>query len=190
MNASAAMGGLPLANPGQLVVANADTSSNSVTTVNAPDGFNPPPTTLGATQTYALGSNPSGGTPNPVGVVAADFNGDGIADLAIVSNETNVFNPTTGVSGNITEVDIYTGNASGGFNATPATRLTLPSAEGTPKALVAFSPFTGETGFADLAVLDSTNNVDVFTNTFTSAPCRRLIPPPPLLRPERRTPSP
>jgi hypothetical protein len=150
---------LALSNPGQLVVANSGlTGSNSVSTVSAPDGFTPgAPTTLGATQTYALGPNLGGfSAPNPVAAVTADFNGDGILDLAIVSQSFS-FNSEA-------EVDIYTGNASGGFSATPAARLNLPFGVFNPVGLVAFSPFAGATGFANLAVLDSSNNVDVFVN--------------------------
>ena len=156
-----AANGLALAAPGQLVVANSGSGSNAVSTVSAPDGFNAgTPTTLGATQTYAIGASSNGSTPNPVAAVVADFNNDGIPDLAIVSTLT------VGFGGS--EIEIYTGNTTGGFNATPATTVALPLNAFTPVAIVAYNPSTtGATGFSDLAVLDSFNEVDVFTNTGT-----------------------
>jgi FG-GAP-like repeat len=162
---------LTLAGPGQLVVANSGAGSNTVSTVRAPDGFTPGgPTTLGATQTYAMGPNASGFfSPNPIAVVTADFNGDGNLDLAIVSTSLTFTSSS--------EVDIYTGKASGGFDATPARRLPLPNSANTPVGLVAFYPTNVTTGFADLAVLDAANNVNVFTNTgtFGAVPTFNLV---------------
>ncbi len=90
-----------LAQPGQLVVANGGPGSSSVSTINAVTG-NP---LLSAVQTYPMGSGAAvfGGTPTPTAVVVADFNGDGIADLAVANNLS---------SGS--EVDIYQGKAGGG----------------------------------------------------------------------------
>jgi FG-GAP-like repeat/Domain of unknown function (DUF4214) len=153
---------LALSPPGQLVVAAAGSGSASVSTVGVPDGFNPgAPTTLGAVQTYAMGPNAGGfALPTPVAVVVGDFNNDGNLDLAIANNfGGGFFSPN--------EVDIYTGKASGGFDATPAARLLLPATSGNIVSLAAYSTFGGAGNFGNnLAVLDSTNNVDVFTNSF------------------------
>jgi hypothetical protein len=153
---------LALASPGQLVVANSGAGSTAITTVGVPDGYNPNvPTTLNATQTYALGPNAgSTGAPTPVAVAVGDFNGDGRLDLAIANNVSGGFFTSN-------EVDIYAGNASGGFSATPTARLLLPPFAGNIVGIVAFSPF-GTSNFENIAVLDSTNNVDVFTNTATA----------------------
>ncbi len=147
-----------LTGPGQLAVANSSAGQSTVSTIDATDGS----TVLNAVQTYpmGLGLNPFT-PPTPTSVVVADFNGDGIADLAVA--RTNALgNP---------EVDVYAGIAGGGFNATPDATLALDPGDTAAGALVAFSP-TGAvaaTGFADLAVADPTNgHIDVFVNRGTT----------------------
>ena len=143
-----------LTGPGQLAVANSGAGQSTLSTINATDGS----TVLNAVQTYpmGLGLNPLT-PPTPTSVVVADFNGDGVADLAVARNNA-AGNP---------EVDIYAGIAGGGFNATPDATLAPVPGDTAVGALIAFSP-TGAvtaTGFADLAVADPTNgNIDVFVN--------------------------
>ncbi len=158
VHASAAVGGLPLADPGQLVVANSGSGSNAISTVAVPDLFNAPPSTLSATQTYAIGLNAGNFfTPDPAAVTVGDFNGDGFLDVAIAS-----------ASGTGTEIEIYSGKASGGFDATPDQRLTLQTAF--PVSIVAFSETTAASKFEDLAVLNQFNQLEVITNTGVGGP--------------------
>ncbi len=146
-----------LAQPGQLVVANGGAGQSTVSTINAVDGT----TALDAVQTYPMGQGlATFETPTPTAVVVADFNGDGIPDLAVA--RSSFFG---------SEVDVYAGKAGGGFNSTPDAILPLATGDDATGALIAFSP-TGAlaaTGFADLAVADPTNgHIDVFVNNGTT----------------------
>ncbi len=148
-----------LAQPGQLVVANGGAGQSTVSTINAVTGTTP----LNAVQTYPMGQGLDPfGTPTPTAVVVADFNGDGIPDLAVANNNT---------AGGGSEVDIYAGKAGGGFNATPDASLPLALVDTATGALIAFNPLgaVSATGFADLAVADPTNgHIDIFVNNGTT----------------------
>ncbi len=140
---------VPLALPGQLVVANSNAGQNTVSTITTPDSG----TTLGAVQTYPLGQGLNNKVPTPTSIVVADFNGDGRPDVAIASSNTN-------------EIDIYAGKATGGFDALPVAQLPLGLGD-TAGALTAFVPVGAPraNGFADLAVASpTTGKVDVFVN--------------------------
>jgi hypothetical protein len=98
----------------------------------------------------------------PTSVVVADFNGDGIGDLATVNNGQNAG----------TTVAVFLGNGSGGF--TPAAGSPFAAGDA-PRSLVA-GDFNGD-GVPDLAVLNwypTPNTVTVLlgngTGGFTAAP--------------------
>lgn len=76
---------------------------------------------------------------NPVSVVAADFNGDGILDLAVANNSDST-------------ISILLGNADGTFTVQPPITLTGVG----PTALIA-ADFNND-GFLDLAVADNKSN--------------------------------
>ena len=78
--------------------------------------------------------------PNPFGVVVGDFNGDGIADLAVANSGS-------------TNVSILLGNGSGGFSPAPGSPVTV----GNSPYAVAIADFNGD-GIADLAVADWGSN--------------------------------
>jgi len=94
---------------------------------------------------------------NPYAVVVGDFNGDGIADVAVAQNVDNT-------------VTILLGNGSGGF--APATGPPIPV--GTNPQALAVGDFNGD-GIADLAVANfGSNNVSILLGhgdgTFTPGP--------------------
>jgi hypothetical protein len=160
---------LALASQGQVVVANAGQSSTAVppepgpanvSTINlAPDG------SLNTVESYPLGPSISPQTipPNqqPLLVTVADFNGDGINDVAIVNN-------TLDANGNAS-VEIFQGEGNGQFASTPTQVLPIP---GSPHIvnIIAFneSKFAKKPG-ADLALLDQANSdIVVFKNNTVS----------------------
>ncbi len=75
----------------------------------------------------------------PAGLVAADFNGDGFPDLAIVENDQNA-------------VLIFLGDGLGSFNSVSSS----PSTGGSPNA-IATADFNGD-GIPDLAIANQTGN--------------------------------
>ena len=139
-----------LANPGQIVVANTGTST--VSTLNT--STDPNTNLLNSIQSYPV-TAPLGSAKVavPVGVAVADFNLDGLKDVAVLNSGTN-------------EIDIYLGTASGIYNSSPSMRIALPAGS-EPRALLsaAFNPTLP--AVQDLAVLDGTGKVDVYVNTST-----------------------
>ena len=75
----------------------------------------------------------------PAGLVAADFNGDGFPDLAIVENDQNT-------------VSIFLGDGLGSFNSVNSS----PSTGNSPNAIVT-ADFNGD-GIPDLAIANQTSN--------------------------------
>jgi hypothetical protein len=164
-----ATGTAALSQPGQLVVANMGLSQaqppqpgpSTVSTINvAGDG------TLNTVTSYALGQSLKSSTPfpPPLLITSADFNGDGINDIAIITHNTD----TTPVTNTL---DIFDGlGGTSGFAPTPTIELSLP-ATANPVALLAFSERkTDQTANGvfgpDLAVTDQANGqVIVFKNT-------------------------
>ncbi len=127
----------PLAQPGQLVVANS--GSHNVSLVNMP----------GNGLLQALTNYASPGTPTPSAAVIADVTGDGIPDL-IVANSSN------------DTISIFQGLnlPGGGFADTP---YTVFGTGGNPSAMLV-ADFNG-LGPLDLAVTNKgDNNVEVFLN--------------------------
>src|ERR1043166_9365852 len=136
--------GLPIAQPGQVFVANAGQNNLSVVNLTG-DG------TLGALSNYPLPA--IGATqPAPVAVAHADLDGDGLPDLIVANSATN-------------ELAIYRGRALAnglGFDLNPDLRLALPA--GASPDSVAIADLTGD-GLPDVAVANrGTNNVTIFTN--------------------------
>jgi hypothetical protein len=132
--------GDPLAQPGQLVVANVGQNSLSTASITSSG--------LGAVSTISL---PAEGTTNftPSAIASADLNDDGIADLIVVSSAQNT-------------VNIYLGESTGGFDSTPDLTLNLPTGA-SPSALLV-TDLNGD-GKPDIAVANSaTGNVTVFLN--------------------------
>ncbi len=102
-NITGTVGGIPLAQPGQLVVANS--GSNDVGTISMPgNGL------LNAGSQYALAGVPTAMTMAPLIF-------GGLSDLLVVDSTTNT-------------VDIYAGRATGGFDPKPDSILNLPSGAG------------------------------------------------------------
>lgn len=163
---------LPLAQPGQLVVANQGAGIVSLVNVNA-NG------TLEAASNYSQSTLFAS---NPVAVTLADVNHDGIADL-LVANSPPVVGTTT-IPGLQPNVSIFRGlrlpgvggqpGALNGFENTPSAVLELPStffgfSNGDPRALVVASLTTARYSngdpVLDLAVVDTANsNVVVYLN--------------------------
>jgi hypothetical protein len=133
--------GLPLAQPGQLVVASS--GNKTVSLVNMPgDG------SLSALANY----QDSTGKSQPAAVVIADVTGDGLPDLIVANQSSNT-------------LEIYQGQdptQGDGFAATPYLTLNLPKGAN-PTAVLAVD-LTGS-GANDIVVANSgTNNVSVFLN--------------------------
>jgi len=102
--------------------------------------------TVGANSTYPTDT----GSPNPVGLIVGDFNGDGKPDLAIVNN--------IGVPAATADVGILLNNGSG-FNAavpyplsTVATEITAAALRGSGKPLDLIVPLYGTSTTAGSAV--------------------------------------
>jgi hypothetical protein len=129
---------LPLAQPGQLVVANS--ASHNVSFVNAPgDG------TLQALTNYAGIASSA----KPAGMAIADVNGDGFPDLVVINSGTDT-------------VDIFDGLKGGGFSNTRSETLQLPA--GAKANAVVVADFNGDQ-LPDIAVTDTgTSDVTVFLN--------------------------
>ena len=111
-----------------LVVANDTDNTLTILLGNGHGGFSPAP------------GSPVAVGPNPFGVVLGDFNGDGIADLAVVNSGS-------------TNVSILLGDGHGGFS--PA--VGSPVAVGTDPFGLAVGDFNGD-GIADLAVANWGSN--------------------------------
>jgi hypothetical protein len=131
-----------------LAVANSAGSSVTVLLRQAAGGFAPDagsPISVGAA---------------PIGPAAADFNGDGRADLAVPSNSAGT-------------VTVLLRQAAGGFAVDDGSPIALPNAYS-----AAAADFNAD-GKPDLAVTsDATNSVYILLNT-TAPPPAPLPPPPP-----------
>ena len=115
-----------------LAVTNAITSSVSILLGDGSGRFAPSP------------GSPVAVGPNPYGVATGDFNGDGIADLAVVSQLSS-------------NVSVLLGDGSGRFAPAPGS----PIATGTAPFGVVVGNFNGDS-IADLAVTNTTtNNVSI-----------------------------
>jgi hypothetical protein len=129
--------GLPLAQPKQLIVANAGTQNVSL--VNMPGNG-----TLQALTNYA-----DGGASKPAAVALADINGDGIPDLVVANAGTDT-------------VEVFNGQGPGVFAGSPSVVLGLPTRAAASGLVV--DDFNAD-GKMDIAVADSgTNQVSVFIN--------------------------
>lgn len=109
---------------------------------------------------FALAANEQ----NPIAIVTADFNADGIPDLAIVNQSTGVAGQTTG------NVAILLGKGDGTFTAATGS----PIAVGQTPVAIAAGDLNGDTR-PDLAVVNQTDNTltVLFNNgnaTFSAAP--------------------
>ena len=138
-----------IALPNQIVVANAGTGD--VSTLNAGTPLPASGTTpyfYQSVQSYPVWAE-TGATPQPVGIVTADFNGDGLLDVAVVNAGSR-------------EVDVYSGQANGVYNPTPL-HLALPAGS-VPVGVVGADLLNN--GTTSLAVVDSTGHVDVLLNNF------------------------
>ncbi|HEY6376298.1 MAG TPA: Ig-like domain repeat protein [Edaphobacter sp.] len=127
-----------------LAVVNSGSTNVSILLGDGHGGFSP-----------AVGSPVAVGT-DPFGVAVGDFNGDGIADLAVANWGSN-------------NVTILLGNGSGGFSASGS-----PVAVGTRPYAITVGDFNGD-GIADLAVANQTStNVSILLGNgsggFSSAP--------------------
>lgn len=136
---------LAIANVGQIT----GTSFITVLLNNGSGGFNMAP------------GSPFATTPGlaPFDIVTADFNGDGILDLATANRDTN-------------DVTLFLGNGNGTFQ-TPGVSFSVLPGGSSPISLVS-ADLNGD-GFIDLAVGNVlTSNVTVFLNngsgSFTEAP--------------------
>ena len=94
---------------------------------------------------------------NPISIVTADFNGDGIPDLAVANNSNS-------------NVTVLLGTGNGGFTAAPGS----PFAVGNDLRAVVAGDFNGD-GIPDLATANfNGNNVTVPS----SGRCARAVLPP------------
>ena len=111
------------------------------------------------------GNSLTAGT-GPQGVAIGDFNGDGIADIAIANSALNEGNPTASDHGT---VNIYLGNGDGTFTQAPHSPITV----GLDTRSVGIIDLNGD-GIQDLVVLNSYSQ-DVYVlmgvgdGTFTQA---------------------
>jgi hypothetical protein len=152
LTADTSVGGLPIAPPGQIAVANS--GSNNVSYIALPgDG------SLGAISEYSLTTSGSASIATPVAAAAGVLTGTGgLPDLVVVDSVN-------------AQVDIFAGqpaSSGGGFNIIPDLVLTLPSGAANKAHSVALGDFNKD-GNLDIAVANyGTSNVTVFLNT-TSA---------------------
>ena len=151
ISSSAANGNLPLAQPGQFVVANGGASNVSI--VNMPGNG-----TLSSAAGYGLPTGSDSATPTPVAAVAGVLTNSGRPDLVVVDAAGS-------------QVDIYAGQpqaSGGGFDLTPDLILNLPTGSANKANSVTLGDFNND-GNLDIAVANfGTNNITVFLNT-TSA---------------------
>ena len=119
------IGGIPLSQPGQVVVANS--GSNDIGTIDMPGNG-----TLDAASQYGLNGIPTA-------MAVADVNGDFLPDLLVVDSTTNT-------------VDIYAGRSGGGFDSKPDQTLNLPSGAGATAITVGFGYNEGDVAVADTAL--------------------------------------
>ena len=133
-----AVNNLPLANPGQIVVANQGIGNVSIVNV-------------GSTGALTAGTNFNAATRNaqPLAVALADVTGDKIPDLLLVNSASNT-------------IDVFRGLANLGFSATPFESLRLPAGANADAITVAD---LNKDGKLDVAVADKgIGAVSVFTN--------------------------
>jgi hypothetical protein len=148
--------GVPIAQPGQLVVANA--GEDTISTINLPGTG-----TLGAASNIPLPSGAPPNTASPTMVQFGDFTGDGVQDMAVLD-------------AGLGAIDIFAGRPNGGFAFTPTLELTLTKGSGAKAFVVA--DLNGD-GFPDIAVANTNlNTVSVFLNV--TAPGGTLTFTPPL----------
>jgi hypothetical protein len=146
-------GGLfALAQPGQLVAA--DLKHGTVSTLDAFSSTGNG-NLYGAPQSYPLLTSQSA-----VAVTVADFNGDGLKDIAVADQKND-------------KVYVFLGQSNGGFDSLPAATLSLPTGA-LSKATGTLSPDIMATGniaggtLPDLVVADpGTNQVTIFLNRTT-----------------------
>jgi hypothetical protein len=142
-----------LAEPGQLVAA--DLKRGTVSTL---DAFNSTGNgnLYGAPQSYPLLTSESA-----VAVTVADFNGDGLNDIAIADQKND-------------KVYVFLGQSNGAFDATPAATLKLPTgalskAPGTLSPDIMTTDLVAGGTLPDLVVADpGTNQVTIFLNQTTA----------------------
>ena len=133
-----AVNNLPLANPGQIVVANQGIGNVSIVNV-------------GSTGALTAGTNYNASSRNaqPLAVALADVTGDKIPDLLLVNSASNT-------------VDVFRGLANLGFSATPFESLRLPA--GANADAITVADFNKD-GKLDVAVADKAiGAVSVFIN--------------------------
>ena len=116
-----------------------DTSFGNTQLATAPLGASTPG--LG----WLISQTPATGT-NPISEVTADFNGDGIPDLAVFS--------TNNIYGNTGAISVLFGKGDGTFTAGPTTQVA--TANETAYAFMIGGDFNGD-GKTDLAVLSSSD---------------------------------
>jgi hypothetical protein len=150
-----------LATQGQIATTNAGQSSVSTVTVASSGNVNPIVSnpsnyfgTLNAVQSYPIGPSVNSRVAPQLLVAAADFNGDGIGDVAVLNNTVS---PAA--------IDIYEGTGNG--NYTLATTITLTGLS--PSDMVVYFETTGNSAGQlgpDIAVTDpGSNQVLAFINT-------------------------
>ena len=140
--------GRALAEPGQIVVANA--GQNNVAIIDVPGNGS-----LGALSNYPIPPIANVNA-NPVAVTFAELSGDTISDLILVNTGND-------------SVAIYAGRAGGGFALSPTTELDLPSNinPGLAKAITT-ADFNAD-GLMDLAIVnENTDEVSLFLNSRTT----------------------
>ncbi len=156
VTADAANNFLPMANPGQLIVANGGNAKNVSIANLSGNG------TVGAESQYSLpstGAAPTIVQPQPWTIATGDLNNDGVNDLAVVDAGTN-------------QVSIFAGQGAangGGYELNPSIVLNLPAGAANMAEYITFSDFD-KNGHLDIAVASAnSSNISVFMNTASAA---------------------